>query len=284
MRDVRAEPSADVVNPYNPEELDEVQGPTYASERPERELMQSVDEAAERTGLDFDSFDDFRVEDLEGSIAQTRRKNYRSSSGGEYVKTVLAADPEILDLDNYLKVHALLHENVHGKHFSGELYDTLVDRGMPRSEAAELESLMDEDRESLEGGTELITHFLDPDSESVGRSFYPDEMKRVEERLDGDSELLKEIDDAGRELIDEYREVYQVEVDEGLYRERGSFAGQEYDAMVLGENAEVYGEEVVQNYLMDENYAEDDYQEFADEGVYHDESVLENDIVDDYRE
>ena len=277
--------SAEIVNPFNPEELEEVKGPSYASERPERKLMQSVEEAAERTGLDFEVFDDFRVENLsEGSIAQTRQTSDVSSTGGHYMKTILTADPDLIDAGKYLRVHALLHENIHGRHFNDKLYETLVGNGMPRGEAAELESLMNESREHLEGGTEIITHFLDPDSEAVGRSFYPDEMEKVEQSLEADSKILREIDNAGRELIDQYQEVYQVEVNEGVYREKGSFAGQEYDALVLGDGAELYGGDVVQNYLMEENYSEKNYQEFAEEGVYHDESVLENDVIEDYRE
>lgn len=279
-----AQDSADVVDPFKPEKLEEVQGPTYASEKPERELQDSVEDVREITGLDFDSFDDFRVEDLpEDSIAQTRRESYGDTES-DYIRTVLAADPELLGLGRELRNHALVHENVHSRHFSGRLYDTLVDRGVSGEDAGRIHSIMDSgDERKLEGGTELITHFLDPENEKVGKSFYPDEMKEVERQLEGESELVEEIKDVKQELLDQYRDIYELDVAEGFYHETGNFAGQEYDALVMGDGAEVYGEEVVQDYLLEEdNYSGDDYEEFA-ENMYSGE-VLDNTPVEAYME
>ncbi|MFB6116828.1 MAG: hypothetical protein ABEK10_04950 [Candidatus Nanosalina sp.] len=269
------------VNPFNPEELEEVQGPTYAADRPGRRLQDSIKETEEATGLDFDSFDDFRVEDLpEDSLAQTQRREYTGSDGG-YVLTVLAADPELLDLGSDLRNHALTHENVHGRHFTGRLYDTLVDQGLDGEEAGRLHSVMEKDESRLEGATEIITHFLDPNSERVGRSFYPDEMAAVEAELEGDSELVDEIEEVKHEVVDQYREVYEVEASEGLYHERGSFAGQDYDALVLGDSAEVYGDEIVGEYLVEDSYPDNEYQEFVESNGYGGD-VLENTVVEDY--
>lgn len=281
MNSVSRKNNSGPVNPFNPEELEEIQGPTYAVERPGRKLQNSIRETEKVIGLDFDSFDDFRVEDLpEDSLAQTQRKKY-SGSDGDYVVTVLAADPELLDLGSGLRRHALTHENVHGRHFTGRLYDTLVSEGIDGEEAGRLHSVMGRDEACLEGATEIITHFLDPKSEEVGRSFYPDEMAAVEAELEGESELVDEIEKTKREVVDQYRDVYEVEAFEGLYRERGSFAGQEYDALVLGESAELYGEEVVGEYLMEESYPDNEYQEFVESNGYGGD-VLENTVVEDY--
>ena len=270
-------------DPFKPGELKEVQGPSYAGERPLKRLENLAEEVKDVTGLDFQSFDYFRVEDLpEDSIAQTRRQKY-SGSSGDYVLTVLAADPQLLDLPGELKTHALVHENVHSRHFNGRLYETLIGEGMSGEEAGKLESIMEADESRLEGATEIITHFLDPESEKVGKRFYPDEMELVEKELDPGNELLKEIKAVEKQVLDEYREVYQFETAEGLYREKGSFAGREYDALVLGENAEVYGEDLIGDYLLEEGYDDNEYQEFVESNGY-DGDVLENTVVQDYLE
>lgn len=275
--------STGFVDPFSPEELEEVRGPTYASERPERKLENSARKARESTGLDFESFDDLRVEELsEDSIAQTRRKRY-SNASRDYFVTVLAADPELLNLPRELRTHALTHENVHSRQFTGRLYETLVDHGIDGSEAERLQSMMEKDESRMEGATEIITHFLDPGSEKVGKRFYPDEMELVEQELGQDSELVKQIKEVKDQVLEDYREVYNFETEEGLYHEKGVFAGQEYEAMVIGEDAEIYGAQTVTEYLIEETYRDNEYQEFVESNDYGGD-VLENTVVKDYLE
>lgn len=284
MTNLDSKSSGKTVNPFNPEELEKVQGPTYAGERPERRLQEAANEAEEITGLDFDSFDEFRVEDLQDdAIAQTRQEVSRYSEDDSF-RTVLAADPELLDKDSYIKIHALTHENVHSRHFNNRLYTTLVDQGISGEDAGELHQLMEDDKDQLEGGTEIITHFLNPGSRSVGQVFYPDEMEEVKEKLGDDTEILEDIEESGRELVREYQDIYDVEVKDGVYREKGSFAGQDYDALVVGEGAEMYGGQMIQEYLFEENYSDGEYTDFPEEGAYHHKGIMENGIDEDYRE
>lgn len=270
--------------PWSPENLDEDNSIVYAGERPDRQLQQAVKETEEETDLGFGSFDDIRVENLpKGSLAQTRKVE-EDKGGSKYLKTLLLADPELVGKPDYIQTHALTHENVHGLHFNDELYDTLVDRGFGREDAGKLRKLVDQDRDIQEGTTEFITHLLDPNSERVGRRFYSDEMAQVEEMLEGESELVQEIEDTKQELIDNYRDFYDVGVSEGIYMEQGEFAGQEYEAMVIGEGAQIYGEQVVQDYLtQDDNYEEiGDYQDFSAEDVHLDRGILDDDPAGDY--
>jgi len=255
----------------------------YASDRPDRKLQEAVEDTEEQTGLGFDHFDDIRVENLpEGSLAQTRQVE-KDKNGSRYLQTQLVADPDLIGEADYVQNHALVHENVHGLHFQDKLYDTLLDKGIENKDAGKLRTLVDQERSIQEGTTEFITHLLDPNSERVGRRFYRDEMSQVEEMLEGESQLVKEIEDTKDELINEYRDVYEVGVAEGIYMEKGEFAGQEYDAMVIGKGAQRHGEDIVQDYLAETNYdTEGEYQDFSAEDVHLDRGILKDDPAGDY--
>lgn len=268
---------------WDHEEFEEDTSIVYAGDRPDRKLQDAVKETEEETGLDFDHFDDIRVENLpEGSLAQTRRVQ-QVRGENSYLQTLLVADPDLTNRVDHVKNHALVHENVHGLHFQDKLYDTLVDRGIGKEDAGKLRNLVDQDRSIQEGTTEFITHLLDPNSERVGRRFYRDEMSQVEEMLEVESELVQEIEDTKQELIDNYRDVYDAGVAEGIYMEQGEFAGQQYDALVVGEGAETHGKEIVQDYLAETHYDEEgDYQDFTAEDVHLDRGILKDDPAGDY--
>jgi len=255
----------------------------YASDRPDRKLQEAVEDTEEETGLGFDHFDDIRVENLpEGSLAQTRQVE-KDKGGSRYLQTQLVADPDLVGKADYVQNHALVHENVHGLHFQDKLYDTLLDKGIENEDAGKLRTLVDQERSIQEGTTEFITHLLDPNSERVGRRFYRDEMSQVEEMLEGESEIVKQIEDTKDELIDEYRDVYEVGVADGIYMEKGEFAGQEYDAMVVGQGAQRHGEDIIRDYLAENEYQEHDgYQDFSAEDVHLDRGILKDDPAGDY--
>ena len=126
---------------------------------------------------------------------------------------------------------------------------------------------MSKNEKRLEGATEAITHFLDPESHKVGRRFYPDEMALVESELEPDSEIAKDIKNTRNAIIEEYKQVYEVDVNEGVYREKGVFNGERYDAVVVGDSVEDYGEEIVNQYL-EHRYSEDKYQRSAEPSTY----------------
>jgi hypothetical protein len=98
-----------------------------------------------------------------------------------------------------------------------------------------------------------------------------------EKGLEPGEELSNEISEFRNDALMEFgdREVYDVHVGEGLYLEYGEFMGEEYSVAVSGEDAEIYGQEVADQYLeeayeglemeldeeidLDDKY-EDDYQ------------------------
>lgn len=266
------------VDPFRPELLDEVQGPSYSHEPLMDQLEASMAEVEDFSGLSFDVFDDVSIERLpEGVPAATRNEGYRVPFMGDlYDNTVLVADPELLEMPKEERNHALTHENVHGHYFNGKEDKPLKKAGVRGEDAEKLYKFLNSgDEASFEGATEFITHLLDPESSKVGRKFYPQEMEAVENELDTDSELVEDIRGLKNELIDHYTEKYDVDVSEGLYRGTGSFAGVEYDAVVMGEDAEAYGEEVVKSYLEEmANYMKDGTYGLDESGqVFEDNAI-----------
>ena len=96
-------------------------------------------------------------------------------------------------MDKSLRNHALVHEGVHSLQFGGGLCEKLLEEELSKEEVRQLQSEMNKNEKRLEGATEAITHFLDPESQKVGRRFYPDEMALVESELEPDSEISKDI-------------------------------------------------------------------------------------------
>lgn len=252
------------VDPFRPELLEEVQGPSYSHEPLEDQLMNSIEEVESFSGLSFDVFDDISIEKLpEGVPAATRNEGYRVPLlGSLYNDTVLVADPELFQMPEADRNHALLHENVHGHYFNDEEERPLEEAGVYGEDARKLYNFLNSGDEAVfEGATEFITHLLDPESKKVGRKFYPREMEAVENKLEADSELVEDIRGLKHELLDHYTDTYNVDVAEGFYRETGNFAGVQYDVVVMGEDAEAYGEEVVSGYL-------EEIADYMKEGTY----------------
>jgi len=225
------------------------------------ELETSMEEVQDFSGLDFNVFDDVSVESLpKGVPAATRNGKYRMPLiGSLYDNTELVLDPELAQMPRWDRNHALIHEGVHGHYFKDREDELMDEAGVYGEDREKLQYFLNSgDESAFEGSTEFITHLLDPESQKVGKKFYPREMEAVQEELDSDSELVEDIRGLKHELLENYTEVYDVEASEGLYRESGNFAGVDYDVTVIGEDAEEYGEEVVNEYLEEvANYMKD---------------------------
>lgn len=266
-------PGTDSGNPFTPDAFQDVQGPSYTQGDAGTELEEAVEETEQETGLDFDVFDGMEVDDSlpENVPAATREDGYRLPFVGNlYSDTVLVANPNLFEMSDSIRNHALIHEWVHGNYFQDQGDRPLEEADIPRQDAGELYNMMKYGNEAeMEGATEFIAHALDPNSSEVGRTFYPDEMSAVENRLDSDSEIMDDINSLRDDIIDEYRDVYDVEVGDRFYREKGEFAGMEYDAVIFGDEASIEGEDAVRDYLETvSNYMKDGEYGFpeVDEG------------------
>lgn len=245
----------------SPGPLDENAWSPDASKEVLNQLEASMDEVESFSGLDFDVFDDVSVESLpEGVPAATRNGKYRMPLiGSLYDNTELVLDPELAQMSRWDRNHALIHEGVHGHYFKDREDELMDEAGIYGEERNKLQCFLNSgDESAFEGSTEFITHLLDPESQKVGKKFYPRELEAVQEELDSDSELVEDIRGLKHELLENYTELYDVETSEGLYRESVNFAGVDYDVTVIGEDAEEYGEEVVNEYLEEvANYMKD---------------------------
>ena len=230
----------------------------------EDSLEDFLQDAEDVSGINF-KFDHLKFETLPGErLAQTRKEQY---DGELYSRIVLAADPQLKGMNKSVRNHALIHEGVHSLQFERGLCEKLLEEELSKEEVRQLQSEMSKNEKRLEGATEAITHFLDPESQKVGRRFYPDEMALVESELEPGSEIAKDIKNTRNAIVEEYKQVYEVDVNEGVYREKGVFNGERYDAVVVGDSVEDYGEEIVNQYL-EHRYSEDEYQRSAEAGIY----------------
>ena len=174
-------------------------------------------------------------------------------------------------LNPELQQHVLSHEGIHALDFDDELIPQLKDsRNVSGDAAQRISVLKDRGREEKEGVTQAINKRIMPDASS--HYFYPDETREVESLLeqsgtDLDSELLEDIEDTEREVLDGYREINSQIAVRGLYLEEGSVNGTDYAVMVMGDGAEVYGEDLAGDYLSEEmgvGLTEMDYDDFVD--------------------
>jgi len=259
-------------------EIDQNAWRPNASQQVLEKLETSIKEVEDFSGLDFNVFDDISVEKLpEGVPAATRNGKYQVPLiGSIYDRTELVLDPELAEMPRWDRNHALLHEDVHGHYFKDKEKEALDKAGLYGEDRDKIEYLLNSgDESAFEGSTEFITHLLDPESQRVGKKFYPGEMEAVQEELDSDSELVEDIRGLKHELLENYTEVYDIETSEGLYRESGNFAGVDYDVTVIGEDAEDYGEEVVNEYLEEvANYMKDGAYGLDDSGQLFEDNAI----------
>ena len=229
-----------------------------------------VDGLEDETGLDFsDSIDDIEKKDMP-ALASMERRSYRSN-GRAYERNVLNLSHEFDYLNPELQQHILSHEGIHALDFDGELIPQLESsRNISPDASQQISLLKDQDRRKKEGVTQAVNKRIMPDATS--HYFYPDETREVEQLLeqsgtDLDSELLEDIENTEREVLDSYREIESQIAVPGLYLEQGSVNGTDYSVMVLGDDAEIYGEELAADYLSDrkdEGLTDMDYSDFVE--------------------
>ena len=237
---------------------------------------EEIDGLEDETGLDFSSsIDDIEKKSMP-ALASMEQRTY-SINGREYDQNVLNISDTFDYLNPELQQHVLSHEGIHALDFDDELVPQLeASRNISSKAAQRISLLKDQGRGKKEGVTQAVNKRIMPDAAS--HYFYPDETKEVEHLLeqsgtDLDSELLEDVEDTEREVLDSYREIESQIAVPGLYLEQGSVNGTDYSVMVMGEGAEIYGEELASDYLsedMDEGLTEMDYDEFveADLGNY----------------
>jgi hypothetical protein len=236
------------VDPFQPDALNEVQGPDYSPEPSVDEVDELLEETSETVGSQVDVFD---AKKLDSSLpdrvpAATVHKGSKLPFLG-YERTDLHVNPDLFELPRYEQRHVMAHEGIHGLHFQDELLEEVGDE-VPEEVMDELyHRLAYGTEEELEGATELLARYINPESPLVGEKFRRDEARKVEQEID--SELVEDIQSLKKDLIDEYREVYNTGIGENFYMEAGNFAGEEYIAVVKGEDADLEGEEVVMEHL-----------------------------------
>ncbi|QKQ98130.1 hypothetical protein GKQ38_01160 [Candidatus Nanohaloarchaea archaeon] len=228
-----------------------------------------VDQVEDETGLDFsESIDDIEKKEMP-ALASMEKRTY-SIDGQEYDRNVLNISNTFDYLNPELQQHVLSHEGIHALDFENELVPQLeASRNISPDAAQRISVLKDQGRDRKEGVTQAINKRIAPDASS--HYFYPDETREVEQLLeqngtDLDSELLEETQSLEEDIVDAYREIDAQVSAPGLYFEYGSFNGTDYSVMVLGEDAEAYGGNLTDDYLLDEEkgLTDLDYDEFVD--------------------
>lgn len=205
----------------------------------------------------------------------------------EEPEALLKLNDSFFYLDTGKQDEVLLHEAMHG--LEGK------DRLMP--ELKYRKGISEEFQEDLVtafnyGGIDDTEGAVQALAAELNESTVSDYFRRYETRdthdrwrekgLDPSKELSSEISEFRTDTLMEFggREVYDVAVDEGLYLEYGEFMGKEYSVAVSGEEAEVYGSEVAEQYLEDvyEGLEEDLDEELDLDERYEDKYEREDDF------
>ncbi|MFB6192642.1 MAG: hypothetical protein ABEK00_00150 [Candidatus Nanohaloarchaea archaeon] len=236
---------------------------------PSSSYWRQLEKAEEAAGLNFsDSIDKVERKPMD-SLASMERRGY-GVGPVSYGENVLNVSPEFDYLDPELQEHVLSHEGIHALDFDNRLVPELKDSFNISSQAAQrLSVLKDSSTEAREGVTQALNKRITPDPRSD--YFYPYETQQVEqvledEGMDLDSELLEDIEEAQKDILEEYRDIDARIVDEGVYLEYGSINDTDYSVMVIGDGAETYGEKLADNYLLDneKGLTEINYEDFLE--------------------
>lgn len=163
----------------------------------------------------------------------------------------------------------ILHELIHVKQFNNSLDDWAKQEFDVSEDFAEkLDGTIWEDVKSVEGETELILSSFFPDEDSSYP--YAQGFKRREFESDGidiDSEITQQIEEETEEILNKYREIENIEVEENIYIEEGSIGETNYKIAIVGGNALQYGPKQVENYL-EEEIEEPDYSHVSNTDNY----------------
>ena len=229
-----------------------------------------IDGLEDQTGLDFsDSIDDIEKKGMP-ALASMEQRTY-SINGREYNQNVLNISDTFDYLNPELQQHVLSHEGIHALDFDDELVPQLeASRNISSDAAQRISVLKDQGRREKEGLTQALNKRIMPDASS--HYFYPDETREVENLLeqsgtDLDSELMENTEDTEREVLESYRDIESQIAVPGLYLEQGSVNGTDYNVMVLGEGADIYGEDLAGDYLSEgeqKGLVDMDYSDFVE--------------------
>ncbi|MFB6115481.1 MAG: hypothetical protein ABEK04_04240 [Candidatus Nanohalobium sp.] len=263
-----------------------------------------LEELEEETDLGVsEAFDEVEVDSsLPRNVpAATQFEDYQSMMGeliDEEPEALLKLNDSFFYLDPDKKDEVLLHEAMHGLEGKNRLMPELKYR----------KGVSEEFQEDLVtafnyGGIDQTEGVVQALAAELNDSNVSDYFRRYETRdthdrwrdkgLDPEEELSSEISEFRTDALMEFgeREVYDVEVEEGLYLEYGEFMGEEYSVAVSGEDAEVYGEDVADAYLEDlyeglESDKDFDFEDYEDGygAVDVDEEFLPDRAVEDFEE
>lgn len=218
----------------------------------------------------------------------------------EEPEALLKLNDTFFYLDSSKQDEVLFHESMHGLEGKNRLMPELRYRkGISKDFEEDLLTAFNYGGiDSTEGAVQALAAELN--DSNIGDYFRRYETRDTHERwrekgLDPGEELSGEIEGFKRDVIDEFgeREVYEVEIGEGLYFEYGELMGEDYSVAVAGEDAEIYGKEVADAYLEDlyEGLEADEDEEFEFEGyedgygaVDFDEEFMPDRAVEDFED
>ncbi|MFB6292142.1 MAG: hypothetical protein ABEI58_01980 [Candidatus Nanohaloarchaea archaeon] len=214
---------------WNPEALD--------FENWEPEVEKHVERAEERFDRDIrDSFRSGRMENLPaGAVGATVPDIDIYRNGVEKSSDLLLDSSEFYTLDELQQDHSILHEDIHARANSGELYTDLLQEGMPADTVKYLAEIFEYgDTPEVEGATEFVALFLDDNSDLLAGDFYPFETAMVSDMLrysgsHPDYQLAKEIEEGKQETLSELVMDYysSIELEDALPEGYDSFSGTE---------------------------------------------------------
>ena len=224
---------------------------------------EDLEKLEDYTGINFtEAFDSIQIEKLpnngrsaydDNAIVPARTEQSWYGLGN---KTTLKLDPEhIYDFTEEERLNLLAHEGIHGLDFNNKLEGELVENEyVDKSTFRELENLMDQGLEEMEGVTQKLANEIT--SDSAGRKFRPRETAHVERYLEQED---IEIDfDEELEYLNQSEEVYDQIITDDMYFESGSIGETDYIFIYTGEDAEEIGENIKQDYMNYLDQIEDD--------------------------
>ena len=224
---------------------------------------EDLEKLEDYTGINFtEAFDSIQIEKLpnngrsaydDNAIVPARTEQSWYGLGN---KTTLKLDPEhIYDFTEEERLNLLAHEGIHGLDFNNKLEGELVENEyVDKSTFRELENLMDQGLEEMEGVTQKLANEIT--SDSAGRKFRPRETAHVERYLEQEG---IEIDfDEELEYLNQSEEVYDQIITDDMYFESGSIGETDYIFIYTGEDAEEIGENIKQDYMNYLDQIEDD--------------------------
>ena len=225
-----------------------------------QEMEERVHEVAEEYGLDIEEeLDEVDVKYLGTYV------NARTSKEGPNLRIDFDSH-NFFNQSEEEQRRTILHELIHIKQFNNSLDEWAQDEFDVSDEFAEkLGGTIWEGVKSVEGETELILSSFFPDDDSSYPYAQSSKERELESRgLDIDSEITDEIDEEAEDILDEYREIDNIEIEENSYLEEGSIGDIDYSVAVMGEDAPEKGPRQVEDYLTSEI---EDSLEYASESI-----------------